>query len=404
MAKGTFSFEDLNKEMKKISVIGDTIDKSTVSEIPEYIDSGNFMLNACLTGSLRKGYPGNRAVEIQGPSGTGKTFLMLNALLRLQKKEYYIYHYDSENAVDRDQVVKFGIDPSKLFYIPCNTVQEFRTSITNLTKTLIDKKRAGIEIPKIAISLDSIGNLATQKEVDDASSGSEKADMSRAKIIKSIFRICLSQMAECGIFFIYSNHIYQTMDMFSQQIGGGGSGREYGASIILNVNKAQLKEGDAKVGIIVTVKSNKNRFAKPNVIKIHIDFRKGMNAYVGLQNLISWDICGIQKGKFLTEKEFSKLKEGEDRDECRKHTYKNDKDKEVTVYFQPSETSRVFCVKHLNDTVKPTELFTARVFTDEVIDVLDEKVVKPMFNYGSSDEEDVDVIFENVEKDEDQPE
>jgi hypothetical protein len=140
---------------------------------------------------------------------TGKTFLMLNAVKNAQDKGYYIYYYDSENAIDQKLVEKFGIDPRKFFYVPCNTVQEFRTSITNLTKTLIEQKRKGIEIPKVMVALDSAGNLATQKEIDDAVSGSEKSDMTRAKVLKSIFRIIMTPMAECKIPFIFSNHSYQ---------------------------------------------------------------------------------------------------------------------------------------------------------------------------------------------------
>ena len=80
MAK-EFSFADLNKEMSKISEYGETLDKSTISEIDHYIPTGNYHLNACLTGSLFGGYPNNRAVALAGPSGTGKTYLILNAII-----------------------------------------------------------------------------------------------------------------------------------------------------------------------------------------------------------------------------------------------------------------------------------------------------------------------------------
>ena len=79
MAK-QYSFADLNKEMSKISQYGETLDKSTISEIDHFIPTGNYHLNACLTGSLFGGYPNNRAVALAGPSGTGKTYLALNAI------------------------------------------------------------------------------------------------------------------------------------------------------------------------------------------------------------------------------------------------------------------------------------------------------------------------------------
>lgn len=208
MAK-TFSFDDINKEMSKISTYGDTMDKSTVSEIDHFIPTGNYNLNACLTGSLFGGYPNNRAVAIAGTSGTGKTFLLLNGIKRAQDLGYSIIFYDSENAVDLDLVKKFGIDPRRFRYEPCNTVQEFRSSVTALTDILIEQKNKGVEIPKILIALDSAGNLATQKEIDDAKSGSDKADMTRAKLLKSAFRILMTKLGICKIPFLFTNHTYQ---------------------------------------------------------------------------------------------------------------------------------------------------------------------------------------------------
>lgn len=221
MAK-TFSFEDLNKEMSKHSTYGETLDKSSISSIDHYIPTGNFNLNACLTGSFFGGYPNNRAVAIAGPSGTGKTFLLLNAIKQAQDMGYFIVFYDSENAVDKELVEKFGVDPKRFRYEPCNTVQDFRSSVTALTDLLIEQKNKGAEIPKILIALDSAGNLATQKEVDDAKSGSDKADMTRAKLLKSTFRILMTKLGICKIPFLFTNHTYMTQDLFSKQIGGGG--------------------------------------------------------------------------------------------------------------------------------------------------------------------------------------
>jgi RecA/RadA recombinase len=395
MAK-TFSFDDLNKEMSKISTYGDTLDKSDVSSVEHFIPTGNYILNACLTGSLFGGYPNNRSVCIAGPSGTGKTFLILNGIKEAQKLGYYTIYYDSENAVDRELVEKFGIDASKMRYEPCNTVQDFRSSITNLTNTLLEQKKKGIEIPKIMVILDSAGNLATQKEIDDAKSGSDKADMTRAKLLKSTFRILMTQMGLCKIPFLFTNHTYQTQDLFSKQVAGGGTGPEYAASIILFLGKAKLSEGNA-TGIIVTAKPNKNRFAKPTPVKFWIDFNKGMNPYVGLQDFISWDNCGIQRGKFINQKDYEKLS-ASDKENCREHTYSTEKG-EVTVYFQPSETARGLAVKHLNDVVKLTDLFTPEVL-DPVLKDMDENVIKEIFQYGDSEdiEAEIDEIINSTEE------
>lgn len=389
-----FSFEDLNKEMSKISNYGDTLDKSTISDIDEYIPSGNYMLNACLTGSLFKGYPNNRSVCVAGPSGTGKTFLILNAVREAQKKGYYIVFYDSENAVDREVVEKFGIDPSKMRYEPCNTVQEFRSSVTALTDTLIEQKNKGAKIPKVMIVLDSAGNLATQKEIEDAKNNSDKADMTRAKLLKSTFRILMTKMGICKIPFIFSNHTYMTQDLFAKQVGGGGTGPEYAASIIMFLGKAKLTEGTEHTGIVVTVKPNKNRFAKPIPVKIHISFNKGMNPYVGLEEFINWENCGIQRGNIITDKQYEKLSDAE-KNSCQAMA---DSDGVLSGYFMPKETARKLVVSHLNDTVELNQLFTSEVITKEVLESLDKNIIMPMFMYGTDDEDWLEVnLEENVQ-------
>jgi len=397
MAK-EFSFADLNKEMSKISEYGETLDKSTISEIDHYIPTGNYHLNACLTGSLFGGYPNNRAVALAGPSGTGKTYLILNAIKQAQKQGYSIIFYDSENAVDKNLVEKFGIDPKTFRYEPCNTVQEFRSSVTAITDVLIEQKKKGIALPKIMVVLDSAGNLATQKEIDDAKTGSSKADMTRAKLLKSTFRIIMTQFGICKIPFLFTNHTYQTQDLFSRQVGGGGTGPEYAASIILFLGKAKLKEGIEQTGIIVTAKPNKNRFAKPTNIKFHISFNKGMNPYVGLEEYIGWDVCGIERGRFITEGAYAKLTDPGKAD-CRKHSFKKDK-KEVTVYFQPSPTARKICVKHLNDAVDLNQLYTPQVLTDDVLKLIEPQVAAK-FTYGDEleQEELSDIITETTEDD-----
>ena len=237
-------------------------------------------------------------------------------------------------------------------------------------------------MPKILIALDSAGNLATQKEIDDAKSGSDKADMTRAKLLKSAFRILMTKLGICKIPFLFTNHTYQTQDLFSQTVSGGGTGPEYAASIILFLGKAKLKEGTEQTGIIVSAKPNKNRFAKPSPIKFHISFSKGMNPYIGLEEYISWDNCGIERGRFITEGQYEKLNEA-GKDECRQHIYEKD-GKDVTVYFQPAVTARKMAVAHLNDLVDLNELFTPKVITDEVLQKL-EPIINQKFRYGADD-------------------
>lgn len=365
MAKSKqFTFDDLNAELSNINPLGSVMDQSTFSDVTEWIDTGNYHLNACVSGSLFGGWPNNRSCSIAGPSGTGKTYLILNSVRRAIDMGYSVVFYDSEAAVDKELMQKFGIDTSRVNYQPVNTVQDFRTSITTITSKMQEVKRAGGEVPKIMIILDSAGNLATSKEIEDARSGSDKSDMTRSKVLKSIFRIIMTPMADLKIPFLFTNHTYQTQDFISRQVAGGGTGPEYAASIVLFLNKAQLKDsaGD-KAGIIVTAKPNKNRFAKPQNIKFHLHYTEGMNRYVGLEQYIDWEEIGITRG--IIEK-------GEK---------------------IPKKTARNWICKHLDETVTNAEFFTEKVFTQEVLEKIEARI-KPLFNYSTSIGIDYDAIIE----------
>ena len=368
MAKSKqFSFDDINAELANLNPLGSVMSNSSFSDVTEWIDTGNYHLNACVSGSLFGGWPNNRSCSIAGPSGTGKTYLILNSIRRAIDMGYSVIFYDSEAAVDKHLMKKFGIDTDKVNYQPINTVQEFRSSVTTITKRMQEAKRAGAELPKMMIILDSAGNLATQKEIDDAVSGNEKADMTRSKILKSIFRIIMTPLADLKIPFLFTNHTYQTQDFISRQVAGGGTGPEYAASIVLFLNKAQLKDSSGeKAGIIVTARPNKNRFAKPNPIKFHLHFSEGMNRFVGLEQYIDWEDIGIAKGTI---------------------------EKGVKT---PKKTARNWICKHLDETVPNSEFFTDKVFTQEVLEKI-EKKIQPLFNYSTEVEFDYDELMEETE-------
>ena len=388
MAKnsGEFSFGDLNKEMNKNSRWGGLMsDGAGVSAITDYIPVGNYACNACLTGSIFGGIPNNRSICVSGESGVGKTYLLLNIAREAQKKDIYVIWYDSENAIEHAQLVQFGVDPNKFRYEPVGTVQDFKTNITQTLDLLIEKKESGMKIPKVLFILDSVGNLATQKEIDDAKSASDKADMTRAKQIRAIFRIVTSKMGIIGGTFAFSNHIYMTTDLFAQTVQSGGKGLVYGASIILNLSKAKLKEGsdNTQTGIIVTAQPEKNRFCKPVKVKFYISYVNGMNPYVGLEEYISFERCGIQRGKFITEAEYKKSPSDE-------YTRIETKDGEVK-YFVPSETARGICCDN-GDVFPLNKLFTPQVFTKDRLERLD-KYIQQEFKYA--DGTSVNDLFED---------
>lgn len=198
-----------------------------------------------------------------------------------------------------------------------------------------------------------------------------------------------------------------------QTISGGG-GAIYNASIIVQLSKAGLKEGAVgsngyamKTGIVVTSKPAKNRFARPLPIKFHISFYKGMNPYVGLEEYINWENCGIQKGKLITQKEFEKTyakgHEKKDSVEATRFVKINEDGTETVFYFEDRPTARTIAVRHLGEEIKPQDLFTGRVITREVLEELDEKIIKKMFmlpNIGDVNQIEDSEILEDIFEDE----
>lgn len=249
---GAVTIDDINKQLASTSQWGSMMTDDTTSSVKDYLHTGNYILNAAFSGSILKGIPTNRTIVLSGESSTGKTYLLLNICREAQKAGYFVVYYDSENAVDPDIASSFGLDLSQIRYEPVATVQDFRTSITALTEYLIEQKKAGKEIPRILFALDSAGNLASTKEVEDAAAGTDKADMTRSKVLKSLFRILMVRMGYLGSTLICTNHIYKTLDLFSKNVQSGGCLIEGTQIRLWNgelVNIEDVKEGDNLRGL-----------------------------------------------------------------------------------------------------------------------------------------------------------
>jgi hypothetical protein len=172
------------------------------------------------------------------------------------------------------------------------------------------------------------------------------------------------------------------MDQYTPKGMSGGGGPEFSASIILMLSKGTLRdEAKTTTGIIVRSKTRKNRLAKPIDIEFHISFHKGMNPYVGLEQFVSWDNCGVGRGNKLTEKEYLKLK-ADEQSTCSKFEVG-----EESFYFVPKKLGRNYIIRHNGDEVPVKEFFTARLFTQEVLMELDEKVIKPTFKFPDTQAE-----------------
>jgi RecA/RadA recombinase len=375
MAKTTkeFSFLDLDKELSKINGFetGSILSENTFSEVDEWIPTGNYLLNAQLSGTLFGGIPNTRSLGLMGDPGTGKSFVCLNVAREAQKKGYDVIYCDTEGAIDKSSAIKFGIDANKVRYQPIKTVTEFQTFVANLLE-LVKKAKASGGNPKILLILDSLGMLSTDKELRDAIEGKNAADMgAKAKELRKLFRVITLDLTAAKIPLVCTNHVYAGGGYIPTKESSGGDGPIFAMSVISFLSKAQLKEGNSttKTGIIVTSNLKKSRFTIPEPVKFHISFANGMNPYVGLQDFISWDACGIGRGKLEEVKNASGVKE---------------------MVFTPSESPQArWAVKHMGKTITSSQLFTAEVFTEDVLKQLDENVIKKHFilpSMGSNDE------------------
>lgn len=336
----------------------------------EYLKTGIYLLNALFSKSiLHGGIQSNRITAIAGDSGTGKSFLCYNICREAQKDGWSVIYIDTEHSIELDQLPNFGIDITKERFtlMRSNVVEDLKIMLAKLLNSLKEAKDAGTELPKILMVLDSAGQLASRKEVNDALEGKEKADMTRAKAIGSMFRIINSDLGYLGIPMIVTNHTYSTMDMFPQDVMKGGKSLIYTASTIVFVSKAQLKTGDEdemdmNTGIVVTAKSKKNRLAKPKKIKFEISFTRGANPYKGLEAFCVpeyFDKIGIAVGKMEVDKSTGEM------------------------IFKPGGNR--WYVRHLDKHVATKQLHSSAVFTQEVLEALD-PIISDYFSYASLDE------------------
>lgn len=236
---------------------------------------------------------------------------------------------------------------------------------------------------KAAIFVDSVGMLDTDKSKRDMDAGKNASDMGlRSKEMRSLFKSFTLELSNLKVPFIFTNHTYASMDQYTPKGMSGGGGPEFSASIILMLSKGTLRdEAKTTTGIIVRSKTRKNRLAKPIDIEFHISFHKGMNQYVGLEQFVNWENCGVGRGNKLTEKEFSKLKPDE-QSICSEFEVDGEK-----FYFLPKKLGKNYVIRHNGDLVPIKEFFSARLFTQEVLVELDEKVIKPTFKFPETQDE-----------------
>ena len=235
------------------------------------------MVNVALSGSINGGVTPGLTV-LAGPSKHFKTsfaLLMAGAYLEA-KKDAVLLFYDSEFGSPQSYFEQFGIDTSRVLHTPITNVEELKFDLINQLEELSRED-------DVIVVIDSIGNLASKKELEDAMNEKSVADMSRAKALKGLFRMATPYLAMKNIPMLAVNHTYKEIGLFPKDVVGGGTGIYYSADNIWILGRQQDKQGTEIKGYHFVINVEKSRYVKEkSKIPISVSWEGGVQRFSGL--------------------------------------------------------------------------------------------------------------------------
>jgi RecA/RadA recombinase len=247
-------------------------DGGNSAEFSGWIDTGSYILNALVSGSLYGGVPNNKVVALAGEQATGKTFFALGMVKNFleQNPDAGTIYYDTEAAVTKDMMETRGIDTNRLIVAEPQTIQQLR----HHGLQVLDRYLEGTEKPPMMMVLDSLGQLSTTKEMEDSTEGKETRDMTKAQVIKATFRTLGLKLAKANVPMIITKEM------------SGGSGLKYTASTILFLSKKRDKDVEKGEGNLIKVTASKSRFTKEQkTVEVRLSYTHGLDRYYGLLDL-----------------------------------------------------------------------------------------------------------------------
>lgn len=260
----------------KATTLAESIFFNEKEQIPTRLPIINIALGGKLDGGLTSGL-----TVLAGPSKHFKSnlgLIMVQAFMKRHKDAVCLF-YDSEFGVTPEYLSAHGIDPNRVLHIPIEHIEQLKFDIV---KRLDEIKRGD----KVIIFIDSVGNLASKKEVEDALDEKAVADMTRAKQLKSLFRIVTPHLTTKDLPCVTIGHTYQTQEMFSKQVLSGGTGIYYSANQIFMIGRSQDKGTDGIEGYNFTINVDKSRFVKEkSKLEFNVNFDSGINKWSGLMDL-----------------------------------------------------------------------------------------------------------------------
>lgn len=261
---------------------------SEIDETESYIDSGSYIFNALVSGSIYGGFSGNKITAIAGESSTGKTFFSLAVVKNFldSNPDGGVVYFDTESAITKTLLDERHIDTGRVLVTNVVTVESFRSQALKIVDNYM-KQPEDARKPLMFV-LDSLGMLSTEKEINDALNDKQVRDMTKSQLIKGAFRMLTLKLGQANIPMLVTNHTYDVIGAYvPTKEMGGGSGLKYSASTIIYLSKKKEKDGKEIIGNIIKAKTAKSRLSKENQqveVRLYYDER-GLDRYYGLLEL-----------------------------------------------------------------------------------------------------------------------
>ena len=273
-----------------IKEVGDEHTKlaADIDDQETYVDTGSYIFNGLVSGSIFGGVSGNKITAIAGESSTGKTFFSLAVVKNFldTNPDGYCLYFDTEAAVNKSLLESRGVDLNRTVVVNVVTVEEFRGKALKMVDMYLKKPED--ERKPCMMVLDSLGMLSTEKEITDALNDKQVRDMTKSQLIKGAFRMLTLKLGQANIPMIVTNHTYDVIGAYvPTKEMGGGSGLKYAASTIIHLSKKKEKDGKEVIGNIIKAKTAKSRLSKENKdveVRLYFDER-GLDRYYGLLEL-----------------------------------------------------------------------------------------------------------------------
>ena len=279
---------DFLKEIVK--EIGDEYTQiaADIDETETFIDTGSYIFNGLVSGSIYGGVSSNKITAIAGESSTGKTFFSIAVVKNFldSNPDGYCLYFDTEAAITKGLLESRGIDQSRLVVINVVTIEEFRSKALKAVDIYLKKDLS--ERKPCMFVLDSLGMLSTEKEIKDTLDEKQVRDMTKSQLVKGAFRMLTLKLGQANIPLIVTNHTYDVIGSYvPTKEMGGGSGLKYASSTIIYLSKKKEKDKTEVVGNIIKAKTVKSRLSKENQqvdVRLYYDER-GLDRYYGLLEL-----------------------------------------------------------------------------------------------------------------------